>query len=144
MKTNQAGLDLIRGYEKLELKAYRCPAGVLTIGFGHTGPDVSEGLEINPEQAEELFRADVARFEEAVNRRVCTPLSGNQFSALVSLCFNIGVTAFHNSTLLKLVNKGDPIHAAAEFSRWVHAKGKRLQGLVERREAERRLFLGLA
>jgi lysozyme len=140
VKLNPAGFDLIKQFEGLRLEAYRCPAGVWTIGYGHTG-DVREGMKITEHQADPILDVDLDIFERGVKSMLTVPLNENQFSALVSLAFNIGLGAFRDSTLLKRVNAGLPNAAAKEFSRWVHAKGKVLPGLVSRREAEAKLFL---
>lgn len=143
MKISNAGVELIKSFESLSLEAYKCPRGKLTIGWGHTGLDVFEGQKINPQQAEELLRADIGKAEDAVNRLVCTPLPEHQFSALVSLCFNIGAAALSKSHLLRLVNQSDPILAADQFLKWVHVNGTVMPGLVKRRAYERKMFLGL-
>lgn len=131
-----AGLKLIQRFEGVRLTAYRDVVGVLTIGFGHTGPDVTEGLTITQEQAEDLLRRDVKRFEQGVESLVARPASPPQFDAMVSLAFNIGLNAFKESTVLKRFNAGD-IHGAAEaFILWIKGKGVIYEGLVRRRAAE--------
>ena len=141
MRTNQAGLDLIRSFESLRLDAYRCPAGVLSIGFGHTGPDVQDGMSITAERAEELFRQDIAVFEDGVTYLVPPWTRQNQFSALVSFAYNCGLDALAGSTLLRKFNAGDIIGAANEFVRWNKSGGRVLNGLTRRRNAERALFM---
>lgn len=136
---NQAGIDLICSSETCKLKAYLCPAGIWTIGWGHTGADVVGGMVITQAEADRLLVADLKRFCDAVNK-LARGANDNQFSAMVSLCFNIGIGAFRDSTLLKKFTAGDEIGAAAEFSRWNKAKGKVLPGLFIRRAAERHLF----
>lgn len=140
MKTGVNGLNLIKQFEGLKLHAYRCPADVWTIGYGHT---VSVGANdvITEEQAIDLLRQDVAESERAINQHVHVPLTQNQFDALISFIFNLGVGNFRTSTLLKKLNAGDYEGAAQEFRRWVKAGGKTLPGLVRRREAESALFL---
>lgn len=140
MKISQAGLDLIKEFEGFEPEAYLCPAGIWTIGYGHTG-DVSEGQTITEEEAEELLRQDVAFAEDAVTDYVEGDLTQGQFDALVCFVFNIGAGAFRDSTLLRLLNQGDNEGAAEQFLRWNKAGGKVLSGLTRRREAERELFL---
>ncbi|BEO21356.1 lysozyme (plasmid) [Serratia marcescens] len=140
MKISIKGLDLIKEFEGLRLQAYKCPADRWTIGYGHTagvGPDDI----ITEEQAILLLCQDVAASERAVNQYVHVPLTQNQFDALVSFVFNLGVGNFRTSTLLKKLNADDDDGAAQEFGRWIHAGGKALPGLVRRREAERALFL---
>lgn len=144
MSLSQAGLDMIKGFEGLRLTAYQDSAGVWTIGYGHTGPDVRPGMTITQARAEQLLRQDVARFEQAVRDAVRVPLTQNQFDALVSFSFNVGAGAFRGSTLLSKLNAGDYAGAQAEFGRWVHAGGQRLEGLVRRRTAEAELFGGRA
>lgn len=140
MNINKSGLDLIKNFEGLRLKAYRCPSNILTIGYGHTG-GVREGQVITKEKAEELLKADLSIFEQGVRKNVKVPLNENQFSALVSFVFNIGLAAFIRSTLLRILNSGDYKGAAGQFDRWVRGGGKVLPGLVRRRAAEKELFL---
>ncbi|MCP1104855.1 lysozyme [Serratia nevei] len=134
------GLNLIKHFEGLKLRAYQCSAHVWTIGYGHT-VDVSANDVITEEEALYFLHQDVAESERAVNQYVHVPLTQNQFDALVSFVFNLGVGNFRTSTLLKKLNAGDDDGAAQEFGRWIHAGGKVLPGLVRRREAERALFL---
>ncbi|HXG01499.1 MAG TPA: lysozyme [Bacteroidota bacterium] len=121
------------------MKAYLCPAGVWTIGYGHTG-GVKEGDRITLQQAEELLKQDLERFEECIRRSVTVPLNQNQFDALVSFAFNVGCMALENSTLLRKLNAGDYAGAAQEFGKWVKSRGVILPGLIKRRDAERALF----
>lgn len=141
MHINQAGLALLKSFESLQTKAYTCPAGVLTIGYGSTGPHVKPGMVITEQEAERLLSVDLVRFEQAVEQSVKVPLTPNQFSALVVFAFNIGVGAFRESTLVKMLNAGDLVGAANQFLRWTKAGGRELAGLVKRREAEKALFL---
>ena len=141
MKISEKGLDLIRKYEGLRFAAYVCPGGKLTIGYGHTGPDVYEGWKIDAEEANELLERDVKRFERSVNELVHVPLTQGMFDALVSFSFNLGTGSLKSSTLLKRLNAGDFDAAADEFLKWNKAKGKVLAGLTARREHERELFL---
>jgi lysozyme len=134
------GLALIKEYEGLRLKAYRDAVGVLTIGWGHTGKDVREGMTITQNEAEELLRIDLQKFEAAVKRLVKVQLTQSQFDALVSFTFNLGEYALERSTLLELLNKGQFAAAGDQFGRWVNAGGKPLPGLVRRRAAEADLF----
>jgi lysozyme len=139
---NAAGLDLIKKFEGCKLKAYRCPAGVWTIGFGHTSKSVKQGQTISQHQADTILASDIEKFEEGVADLTSkTTLTENQFAACVSLAFNIGITRFASSTLYKKLMKGDVEGAAKEFSKWTLAGGKRMPGLVKRREAEMALFL---
>ena len=139
MQISKAGLDLIKQFEGLYLNAYRCPAGVPTIGYGHTA-GVAMGQTITQQQADDYLRRDVRQFERAVARLVTVPLTQGQFDALVSFAFNLGEGALAQSTLLRLLNAGDYAGAAAQFDRWNKAGGRVLPGLVRRRAAERALF----
>lgn len=140
MNIAKPGLDLIKSYESLSLKAYRDSGGVPTIGWGSTR-GVRMGMQISQEQAESRLRDDLYTAESAVNRYVTVPLSQHQFDALVSFVFNVGGGAFRKSTLLEKLNLADYAGAANELSRWVKANGRVLPGLVKRRAAERALFL---
>lgn len=140
-KTNQAGIDLVKSFEGCKLKAYKCPADIWTIGYGHTGSDVYSGLVISQEQAEELLRRDLERFENGVTSLVVVGLTDNEFAALVSFSYNVGLGNLAKSTLLKLLNTANKALASAEFPKWNKAGGVVLPGLVKRREAERLLFL---
>lgn len=139
MKLSQTGLDLIKKFEGCELKAYKCPAGIWTIGYGHTGK-VTQGQTITQKQADELLEKDVQRFVDGVKRVVKVDINQNQFDALVSFAYNCGVDALKTSTLLKYLNAKQFDKAALEFDRWNKGGGKVLPGLVNRRAAERALF----
>ena len=141
MRTSQKGIDLIKKFEGCRLEAYKCPAGVWTIGYGHT-KGVKDGMIISLEQAKEFLREDLRIFEQAVEACVKVPLSQNQFDALVSFCYNCGSGALKTSTLLRLLNEGKYSSAADQFLRWNKAGGKVLVGLTRRREEEREMFLG--
>ena len=140
MNISKQGIDLIKQFEGCKLTAYKCPAGVLTIGYGHTGRDVHYSDVITQEQAEKLLKKDLQFFEIFVSKCVKVPLNQNQFDALVSLAFNIGINAFKNSTLLKLLNQFEYDKASEQFLRWKYAGGKILLGLARRRQAEKDLF----
>lgn len=136
MHISGRGLEVLKRFEGLQLKAYFCPAGVLTIGYGSTGPHVKMGMEITPAEAEKLLLDDVARFESAVNRLVKVPLTQGQFDALVCFSYNIGIGAFEKSTLLSVLNMGRYGEVISQFKRWNKVKGHVVNGLVNRREAE--------
>lgn len=140
LKTSSVGLDLIKRWEGFRADAYRCPAGVWTIGYGHT-LDVNPGSTLSLKQAELLLRNDLKRYEQAVNDYVTVPLNQNQFDALASFCFNVGTSAFKNSTLLRLLNQKQYIAAAEQLLRWTRGGGRVLPGLVKRRKAEFDLFM---
>lgn len=145
MHVDSAGIDLIGQFEGLRLDAYDDGVGVWTIGWGATvypnGQKVKKGDKITLDQAKQYKAHDLAKFEKAVNDAVKVSLNQNQFNALVSLAYNIGVSAFTNSTLLKRLNEGGYGAAADQFLVWINAGGKRMQGLVNRRNKEREVFL---
>ncbi|WP_455473942.1 lysozyme [Bartonella sp. B30(2025)] len=143
-KISKEGLALIKKWEGLRLQAYKDAVGLWTIGYGHTAqagkPFVQEGMQITEKQAEILLQKDLEKFEETVERTVNQSLTDEQFAALVSFCYNVGIKAFCNSTLLKKLNGGDYESVPAELQKWTKAGGKRLQGLVYRRVAEASLW----
>jgi GH24 family phage-related lysozyme (muramidase) len=143
MRLSEKGLNLIKKFEGVRLTSYKCSANVDTIGYGHTGPDVYPGLKITEAEAEDLLLKDVESFQQCVSSFVTTRVNQNEYDALVSFTFNVGTTAFINSTLLKLLNgNADRKIVAAEFGRWVKAGGDEpVEGLVRRRAAEKKLFL---
>jgi lysozyme len=137
---SDTGLALTKSFEGLHLEAYRDCGGVWTIGFGHTGNDVSEGEVICESEAEALLLADLEEAVACVNGAVQGSISQGQFDAMVDFCFNAGRGNFAQSTLLRKVNSGDFAGAVAQFALWVHAGGEVIPGLVRRREAEAELF----
>lgn len=137
---NDAGLRLIKTFEGLVLTAYLCPAKVWTVGWGSTGPHVKPGMKISKQEAEDLLRDDLRRFEDGVESLVTVPLNDNQFSALVSFSFNVGLGALGGSTLLRLLNQGAYEAVPAQLMRWNKAAGRVLPGLSRRREAEAALW----
>lgn len=140
MKISDKGLALIKKYEGLRLKAYKCPAGIWTVGYGSTGPHVKSGMEITEAQANALLMLDVSRFETGVNALASCKTQG-QFDALVSFAFNLGLGNLDSSTLLKKHKAGDYAGAADQFPRWNKSDGMALPGLVKRRAAERELYV---
>lgn len=138
---NQATIDLIKRNEGCELTAYRDSVGVLTIGYGHTGDDVTEGLRITQQQAEALLRQDLEKFQDGVDDLVTGDASDNQFGAMVSLAFNIGLGNFRTSSVLRNHNAGDHQATADAFLLWNKAGGHVLPGLDRRRHEERALYL---
>lgn len=156
------GTQVCHYFEQCRLKSYPDPSSPLakanrakqptaglsgapwTIGWGDTGPDVVEGLEITQAEADERFARRMSEeFEPAVKRSVrLAPLTQRQFDALVSIFYNAGATAMANSTMVRLLNVGDYGGAAAEFPRWNKSGGVVMKGLQRRRDAERRVFLG--
>ncbi|MBW4521674.1 MAG: lysozyme [Scytolyngbya sp. HA4215-MV1] len=137
---NEAGRNLLKEFEGLRLDAYLCPAGVWTIGYGSTF-GVHPGDHITPGEAESRLIKDLDQFEKGVAKLVKVPLTSNQFSALVSFAYNLGLGALEESTLLRVLNKGDYQAAANELLRWDKANGVPLAGLTRRRKAEKELFL---
>ena len=139
MKASSKALELIKQFEGLRLKAYLCPGGVWTIGYGHTA-GVKSGMVITEAQAEEFLLSDIAVFEKAVNDQNLA-LTQNMFDALVSFTFNVGVGNFKRSTLLCKI-KANPWDNSImdEFLRWVYSKGRVLPGLQRRRLAEMKLY----
>jgi lysozyme len=145
MLTNQAGIELIKEFEGLRLRAYLCPAGVPTIGYGTTvypnGRRVQMGDQITADQAEEYLRSDLRAFERNAESMLRVSVNENQFAALVSFSYNVGSEALRRSTMLRFINDNRFADAAGEFARWNMAAGKPLAGLTRRRAAERELFL---
>lgn len=135
MKISQSAKEKMKQFEGLRLTAYRCPAGVWTIGYGHT-EGVKDGDVISPAQANVFFDNDIAKFEQQV-AKLGLNLNQNQYDAVVSFAYNAGIGNLKSSTLFKKLkaNPADPT-IPAEFGRWVYAGGKVLQGLVNRRKWE--------
>jgi len=163
-KINKTGLELIKRHEGFIPYAYLCPANHLTIGYGHLCFEGDEYLcgitlakaktlaQTNPvklkqltrisyDQAEEILTNDLNQAESAVLRLIKTPLTDNQFSALISFTFNLGSGALQRSTLRHKINRGEYLSASNEFHRWVYAGGRKLKGLIRRRFEEYLLFL---
>lgn len=138
-RINAAGLKIVKDSEGLVLKAYLCPAKVWTIGYGSTGAHVKPGMVITEARAEELLREDLTRFEKAV-AEAAPDATDNQFAAMVSLAFNIGIAAFLKSTVLRKHKAGDHHGAAEAFKLWNKGGGKVLPGLVTRRAKEAQLY----
>ena len=163
MKINKKGIELIKKYESCKLEAYLCPAGIVTIGYGTTGKDIKLGMSITQKRAEKLLYNDIEKFETIVNKYELK-LNENQFSAVVSLIYNIGQGNFNESTLVKLLIKnpntketirllemsGNVIKFIGDvselnvieynFLRWCNANGKGLKGLYNRRKSEYELY----
>ena len=140
MEASKILIEQIKAFEGLRLEAYRDAAGVLTIGYGHTGSDINEGDRITAYWAKELLRNDLGATEAAV-RRLHVARTQGQFDALVSFAFNLGIERLQGSTLLKVIRHGgshDQIRR--EFKRWVYAGGKKLRGLERRRAWEAKRF----
>ena len=150
MVVNDRGVDIIKEFEGLRLTSYLCPAKVWTIGYGHTGPDVYAGLAISKQTAEDLLRGDLLMFEHGVDSLIETATE-NEFSAMVSLAFNIGLGlptkknpkggGFYASSVRRNHNLGKRAQAANSFLLWIKGGGQQLPGLIRRRNAERSLYL---
>ena len=141
MQMSQEGIDaLLKKFEGCKLRAYRCPANVCTIGYGHTSaagaPAVTDGMTITQKQADEMLRRDLVKYETAVFNMVKQPLTQHQFDVLVDFAYNAGVGNLQSSTLLKKVNAAQFDAVPAELMKWTKGGGKVLLGLVKRRQAE--------
>jgi lysozyme len=150
MQLSDEGCKFIKAREGLRLRAYQCGAGKWTIGYGTT-KDVSPGMEITKEEAEELFLKDILDIEDEINQLIKINLNDNEYTAIVSFIYNIGITRFRTSTLLKLLNQNNKQLVANEFIRWrfktipspispnefVKVESK---GLLTRRHLEKNLF----
>lgn len=132
-------LGLIRRFEGLRLRAYFCPAGVLTCGYGSTGPDIKPDTIWTKEQAEARMSSDAAHFASAT-RKLCPGQAGDNLAALADFSYNLGATRLAGSTLRRKINAGDIEGAKAELRKWVRGGGRVLPGLVLRREAEAALL----
>ncbi|HIE1217691.1 TPA: lysozyme [Serratia marcescens] len=145
MQISKSGIELIKRFEGLRLKAYQDAVGVWTIGYGWTQPvdgkKVGPGMQIDQAIADRLLKCGVVQYEQGVNQLVKVRITQGQFDALVSFAYNLGLRSLSTSTLLQKLNAGDKQGAADQFGRWVNAGGKRLDGLVARRAAEREMFL---
>lgn len=144
MKISDKGIEFLIKEEGEVLTAYKCQAGVWTIGVGHTGDEVMPGLKITKEKSRELLKIDLKRFEDVVNKSIKYPIEQYQFDALVSLAFNIGVNAFANSTVVKRINAGADMKDVEEaWKMWRMGGGKILPVLVARRGREINLYRGV-
>jgi lysozyme len=137
----QNSIDIIKRFEGFSSTVYICPAGYPTIGYGHVvldHEDFSKG--VSKRQAEILLRKDAQIAERAVLRLITVPLTDGQFDALVSFTYNLGGGALQRSTLRRVINRGDHYDVPRQLMRWVWADGKKLKGLIRRREAEADLY----
>lgn len=142
-QTSPDGIALIERSERFMAQRYRCPAGKVSIGFGHViRPYEKIPARISLEEARALLAEDLAPIEIYLTG-VLPDLAQHEFDALASFIFNVGLGAFERSTLFGRLKAGDKMGAASQFARWVYANGQSLPGLVKRRAAERALFLGL-
>lgn len=147
-RTSDKGLALIERFEGFRANAYRCPAGIWTIGFGHTSaaglPKVYKGMKVTKEEARAILRRDVVQYEQAVLKAIKASLTQNEFDALVSFCYNVGATNFAKSSVVRFINSGKKGQVGAALAMWVKGGGKVLPGLVSRRADEAALFYGKA
>ena len=139
MKTSLEGINLIKHFEGCELEAYKCPAGVWTIGYGHI-KGVQQGDVITEQEADNMLVEELEEYENYIHNLVNCPLNQNQFDALVSWVYNLGSSNLQASTQLKVLNAGDYAGVPAQMLRWNKAGGKVLEGLTRRRQAEADLF----
>jgi lysozyme len=142
-KVSERGRRLIADWEGRELEAYRDGGGVWTIGVGHTGPDVRKGMVIDEAECDRLFDLDLQ--DHCIDRFLgdC-PTNQDQYDAMTSLAFNIGLERFRNSTVLKRHKMQNYVGAANAFLLWKYDNGKLIPGLLRRREAERKVYMGRA
>jgi lysozyme len=145
MKMNRRGMELVCEFEGFRAEAYRDAAGVLTIGFGHTSragaPAVAPGMRVTRAEARRILSRDVARFASGVRSLLRVDLNDNQFSALVSFAYNVGLGNFRASSVLAAINRGHFAAVPRRLAMWVKAGGRVLPGLVRRRAAEAALFI---
>ena len=132
--------SLVKEFEGLRLEAYLCPAGIPTIGYGHTG-GVHLGERITKEQADQLLTKDLTKVALALKASIKVPVTEGQYRALMSFAYNVGAKVARDSTMLKYLNQGKVESAVAEFPRWVFANGRRLEGLANRRKREAEVFV---
>lgn len=140
MKAKEILLKLVRHFEGLRLRAYLCPAGVLTVGYGATGRDVKPGTAWTKEQAEDRLAEDSVVYLTA-SKTLCPAIKDEAHGAVADFTYNLGATRLAGSTLRRRINQGDMEGAKDELRKWVWAGGQRLPGLILRREAEAR-YLG--
>ncbi len=140
LQINDAGLSLIKKFEKLRLDTERGDEGYLVIGYRHSGKDVRTGLHITEGEADRLLNADLSWIEDSILRRIELSLTENEFSALVSLVHDVGVRRFADSSLRKKLNNGDRSGAAEAFV-WFDESPQSPTAFTDRREAEKMLFL---
>ena len=141
MRASKNALDLIKRFEGCRLEAYEDLGGKVTIGYGTTGSGIVPGLTISERTANGMLIGDVGRLGEELSRLVGINVSQNQYDALISFVYNVGITAFRNSTMYKLIQEHKLYEAADEFLKWNKVDGKEVEGLKARREAERKLFM---
>jgi lysozyme len=145
MKMSETGLELLKEFEGLRLKAYRDAAGIWTIGYGTTSAAgvgiIKGGMLISKAEAENMLRRSLASYERAVSNSIKVEISQQQFDALVSFAYNVGIEGFRRSSVLRHVNARDFDRVPQSLSLWIKSKGKVLPGLVSRRAREAKLFV---
>jgi len=141
MNISKEGIALIKKFEGCELEAYKCAAGVWTIGYGHT-KDVKEGEVITKEEAESMLVHELQEYCNDVDIAVKVDLKQNEFDALVSWTCNLGPTNLNSSTMLRVLNEGKHDDVPTQIKRWNKAGGEVLKGLIRRRNAEALMFEG--
>lgn len=140
-------IDIIKKFEGLRLKAYKCSANVWTIGYGNTSYlkhfNNPKNIKITEKKAQELLLNDAKGFYNCIVDEVGNICNSNQIASLTSLCFNIGINAFHNSTLLKIIknNPNNFFEIEKQFMRWIYANGKTIKGLIKRRKLETKIYI---
>lgn len=139
MECNKKGIDLIKSFEGLSLQVYHDVVGLLTVGYGHR-TNLAWGESISQETADQLLEQDLKHFSDGVTKLLKVELNENQFSALVSFAYNLGIGSLEHSTLLKMCNQNKLTECQNQFGKWCHAGGHVVPGLVRRRNAERDLF----
>ncbi len=140
MKTSSHGISLIKRYEGFRAEPYFCPAGYLTIGYGHVIKANEKFESLSEEEAEQILQKDLLIFERSVARLVHAPINQYQFDALVSFTYNLGQGALQRSTLRQVINRHEYELAPNEFRKWIYAGGRILKGLIRRRNSEAIMF----
>jgi lysozyme len=134
------GLNFIKQFEQFRAKSYLCPAGLPTIGYGHV-VGLENLSEVSEQEAEELLKRDVRHAEIAVQTYIKVPLNSNRLNALVSFTFNLGSGTLQHSTLRQKLNRGEYDQVPRELMRFVWCNGRKLRGLIKRRQAESWMFM---
>lgn len=141
VRASSQAIELIKRFEGCRLTAYEDQGGVWTVGWGTTGPGINERTTVSQGVANGMLLGDISRVSQDISQLVGIAVNQNQFDALVSFVYNLGIGAFKSSTLLKLILAYKKQEAADEILRWDHINGVVIPGLLFRREAERALFL---
>jgi lysozyme len=140
MVIGDKGIALIKSFESCRLEAYKDVVGIWTIGYGATGPDITQGLVWTQDECDNRLKKDLCKTSEGVTALLKTAVNQNQFDALCSFAYNLGLGALSGSTLLRCINKHNSAAAPSQFLLWNHAGGKVVDGLTRRRQAEADLF----